>query len=434
MRDNPFENAIRQLEKAAKVMNLNKDILELLKTPDRILQVKVPLKMDDGSQKIFNGYRVQYNNWAGPYKGGLRYFPTVDLDEVKALAFWMVIKCAVAGIPMGGGKGGISVDSKAMSNTELERLTRAFCRALAPNIGPEVDVPAPDMYTNGQTMAWFADEYAKIVVAPSKNSLAVVTGKPIGKGGSAGREPATAKGGFFVMEELLIKEKILKQCFESLSMTYGAQDDRQNVKIAVQGFGNVGGIMAELCWRAGYKVVAVSDSHGGVFSEQGLNIGEVIKHKQSTGRVAGMNGTSELTNEQLLELDVDILVPAAFENQITKDNVERVKAKYIVELANGPITPEADEILAKNGIKSIPDVLANSGGVTVSYFEWQQNLEHSHWTEEEVFAKLREHIVPAFNRVWQLHQEKQIDLRTAAFCVALDKLQSMWYNAIAKEN
>jgi glutamate dehydrogenase/leucine dehydrogenase len=435
--NSPFDNAIKQLEKAAEAMNLNREVLELLKTPDRILQVKVPIKMDSGELKIFNGYRVQHNNWAGPYKGGLRYFPTVDLDEVKALAFWMTIKCSVAGIPMGGGKGGISVDSKTLSINELERLTRAFCRALAPNIGPEVDVPAPDMYTNSQTMAWFADEYAKAVINPVKNPYAVVTGKPLENGGSAGREAATAMGGFYIMEELLNRAQILKLVQDDMKSQRDLlreSNDRQNIRVAVQGFGNVGGITAKLCWEAGYKVVAVSDSIGAVYNDNGLDIGAVIKQKQSTGRVSGLDGINEITNQELLELDVDILVPAAFENQITKDNAEQIKAKYIVELANGPITPEADEILAKNGIKSVPDVLANSGGVTVSYFEWRQNLESQHWTEEEVFAKMKEHIVPAFGRIWQIHQEKQIDLRTAAFCYALERLQGLWYNKNAKEN
>lgn len=398
-------------------MNLDKEVLELLKAPDRILQVKVPIKMDNSELKIFQGYRVQHNNWAGPYKGGLRYFPTVDLDEVKALAFWMTIKCAVAGIPMGGAKGGISVDTKLLSANELERLTRAFCRALAPNIGPEIDVAAPDMYTNGQTMAWFADEYAKTVVNPVKNPYAVVTGKPIENGGIAGREPATAKGGFYVMERLL----------EKLGLS-----DKTQVTIAVQGFGNVGAIMAELCWRAGYKVVAVSDSSSAIYDASGLDIGAMFQHKKSTGKIAGFNGAQPISNEALLLLPVTVLIPAALENQIHKENADSIQAKAIVELANGPITSEADEILAKKGIKSAPDVLANSGGVTVSFFEWQQNLSGEKWTEEQVFEKLRGIIEPAFDDIWRIHEEKQIDLRTAAFVKALERLQKLWYNVSAK--
>ncbi len=426
--NNPFENAIKQLEKAAQVINLDAQVLELLKIPDRILQVKLPVKMDDGSLKIFEGYRVQHNNWAGPYKGGLRYYPTVDLDEVKALALWMTIKCAVAGIPMGGGKGGVTVNPKELSEGELERLSREFGKALAPNIGPKVDVPAPDVYTNSQIMNWVKESYRENKIKENgfeetekqkKEFEAVITGKALGQGGSLGRDRATAMGGFYVLQAMMETRLIA-----SLQPT-----------VAIQGFGNAGSVMAELCYAAGYKVVAVSDSQGGIYDSEGLDIKRVIEQKKSTGQIKGLEGITEITNEQLLELEVDVLVPAALENVITKDNAENVKAKFIVELANGPITPEADEILAKNGIKSVPDVLANSGGVTVSYFEWQQNMEDAYWTEEQVFDKLKQIIVPAFHEIWQIHKDRGIDLRTAAFVRALERLKGLWYNKdVSKTN
>ena len=415
--NNPFQNALQQLEKSAKIINLDMDVLELLKIPDRVLQVKVPVKMDNGKLTIFEGFRVQYNNWAGPYKGGLRYFPTVDLDEVKALAFWMTIKCSVAGIPMGGGKGGITVNPKELSVGELERLTKTFVRMIAPNIGARVDVPAPDVYTNSQIMEWLVDEFSKV---KGKEELAVTTGKPLHRGGSEGRDRATAMGGFYILQKLVETRFIASLPAQPI--------------IAIQGFGNAGSVMAELCCAAGYKVVAVSDSSAGIYNEQGLDIAKVVEYKKSTGKLAGFSGVKDISNAELLELAVDVLVPAALENQITIDNANQVKARLIIELANGPITPEADEILAKNGIKSVPDVLANSGGVTVSYFEWLQNIEGSHWTEEQVFAKLKELIVPAFLNIWQMHEEKKIDLRTAAFCLALSRLQKLWYDATMKLN
>ena len=411
---NQFENALQQLGKAAQAINLEEEVLTQLRTTDRILQIKVPVVMDDGSVKNFEGYRVQHNNWAGPYKGGLRYFPSVDLNEVKALALWMTIKCAVAGIPMGGGKGGITVDPKKLSPGELERMTKSLARALAPNIGAQVDVPAPDVYTNGQIMTWILDEYTKVT---GKEELALITGKPMDRGGSAGRDRATAMGGFYVLKALL--EKVNLNVAETA--------------VAIQGFGNAGGVMAELCYADGMKVVAISDSSGGVYNSAGLNIPELIKHKQSTGSVAGFLGAESVTNEALLELPVTILVPAALENQITGENAERIKAQYLIELANGPVTPEGDEILAKNGIKSVPDVLANSGGVTVSYFEWEQNIKSEKWTEADVLAKLKAIIVPAFEDIWTKHLNMKIDLRTAAFARALEKLRTLWYNDVRKE-
>ena len=407
-----FTNAMSQLDKAAKIVNLNSNVHALLQKPDKIIQVKVPVKMDNGELKIFEGYRVQYNNWAGPYKGGIRYFPSVDLDEVKALAFWMTIKCSVAGIPMGGGKGGITFNPKELSEAELERLTKAFAQAISNDIGPQIDVPAPDVYTTPQIMGWIVDAYTR---AKGKEELAVVTVKNLDKGGSKGRDRATAMGGFYVLSRLLEKAGL-----------------SSNVTVAIQGFGNAGSVMADLCFANGCKVVAVSDSRGGIYNPAGLDIKALEEYKKSTGKVEGFAGAQNINNEELLELPVDILVPAALENQITKNNATNIKAKFIVELANGPVTPEADEILAKNGIKSVPDVLANSGGVTVSYFEWVQNLENKYWTEEEVFVKLKEIIVPAFDKIWQMALDKNIDLRTSAFASALERLQNIWYTKNVK--
>lgn len=426
--NNPFENALQQLKKAGDVIQLEEEVIDQLKTPDRILQIKVPVVMDDGRVKNFEGYRVQHNNWAGPYKGGLRYFPTVDLNEVKALAFWMTIKGAVVGIPMGGGKGGVTVDPKKLSSGELERLSRAFGKALAPNIGPMVDVPAPDVYTTPEIMGWIKQSFVEsriqkmekcgcsVTDQQRRKFDAVITGKKVEDGGSLGRDRSTAMGGFYILQELL--NKIGQQPAET--------------SVAIQGFGNAGSVMAELCYEFGVKVVAVSDSQGGIYNPEGLDIKAVALHKQSTGTVQGFPGSENVTNEALLELDVNVLVPAALENQITEVNAQNIKAPYILELANGPVTPEADEILAKNGQKSIPDVLANAGGVTVSYFEWDQNMKGEKWTEEEVFAKLRDIIVPAFNEIWQKHEEKSIDLRTAAFVRALERLRDLWYNQVKK--
>jgi glutamate dehydrogenase/leucine dehydrogenase len=419
---NPFKNALKQLEKAAQVIELKKNVVELLKVPDRILQVKVPVKMDNGSLKVFEGYRVQHNNWAGPYKGGLRYFPSVDLDEVKALAFWMTIKTAVVGIPMGGGKGGVTVNPKELSENELERLSREFGRVLAPNIGPKIDVPAPDVYTTAQIMTWIKESFVEfkkgkakqcgcaISEEKEKKFRAVITGKPLDQGGSKGRDRATAMGGFYLLKRLIEKQLLI-----------------DTPTVAIQGYGNAGSVMADLCHAEGYKVVAVSDSKGSIYNDAGLDIEALNTHKQSTGSVRGFIDSKGLETADLLALEVDVLVPAALENQITEENAESIKAKYLIELANGPVTPEADVILAKNGIKSIPDVLANAGGVTVSYFEWQQNLDDNYWEEELVFEKLKHIMVVAFDEIWQIHEEKKIDLRTASFVKALQRLEKLWY-------
>ncbi|OGY93304.1 MAG: glutamate dehydrogenase [Candidatus Komeilibacteria bacterium RIFOXYC1_FULL_37_11] len=400
---NAYDNALRQLEKAANLINLDKEVLARLSSPEKVVMASLPIRMDDGSLKIFQAYRVQYNSARGPYKGGIRFHPQVDLDEVKALGFWMTIKCAVVGIPMGGGKGGVIVDPKALSLGETERLSRAWIRAFREIIGPEKDIPAPDVYTTPQIMAWMADEFSKLVGKPS---LGVVTGKPIEYGGSLGRGTATATGGFYVLEQAVAK--------------LGWKKDK--LKVAIQGFGNAGAIMAKLLYDAGYKVVALADSRAIIHNEHGLDVDSVAQYKEETKSLGGFKGSKEISREEFFALDVDILIPAALENQITKDNAGSIKAKLVVELANGPTTPEADEIMYKNNITLVPDVLANAGGVTVSYFEWLQNISNNYWSEEEVDKELKERMIPSFEAIWQMSIDKKTALRTAAFMVALDRI------------
>lgn len=396
--NNAFENALNQIDRAGKLAELSDDFLTLLKSPMRIVEVNIPVKMDDGKQQIFQGYRVQHNNWRGPFKGGIRYHQNVEMNEVKALATWMSMKTAVAGIPMGGGKGGITVDPKELSEAELERLTRGWVRAMAGVIGPEIDVPAPDVNTSPREMAWIADEFG---------SPAVVTGKPLEAGGSEGRGTATATGGYYVLDTL--RERLFLEPEAST--------------VAIQGFGNAGQIFAELCARHELKVVAVSDSRGGIYDPSGLDIKAVSEHKRQTGVVSDFPGAENITNEALLELEVGLLVPAALENVITGENAARVQAKVILELANGPVTPEADDILFERGIQVIPDILANSGGVSVSYFEWDQNMKNEHWSEQQVDDKLKELMTSAANQVWQRKEKHQTDLRRGAFILALERLR-----------
>ncbi len=400
---NPFENALKQLEKAADIMNLDKNIHEILKRPDRVLTVSVPVRMDNGDVKVFTGFRSQYNDALGPYKGGIRYHENVSLDEVRALSFWMMIKCATVNIPMGGGKGGIIVDSKKLSEGELERMSREYIRKIWREIGSDKDVPAPDMYTTPQIMGWMRDEYEKLV---GKSDPGVITGKAIADGGSEGREQATAQGGIYVTHELMEK------------MNWRVMD----TKVAIQGMGNVGGFMAKLLAKDGFKIVALSDSKGGVYSEDGLDLDTIFAHKEKTGTLTGIDGVHKISNAELLELDVDILVPSAMENQITADNAANIKAKAIVELANGPTTPEADEILSQNGVIVVPDVLANAGGVTVSCFEWEQNVKNLKWSEHEVLAKLKPIMVDAFNEVWETKEKYNVPMRTAAFVKAVERV------------
>ncbi len=399
-----FKGVIKQLNKTCEIMKIEYDELEILRKPDRIIEVSLPVMMDNGHIKVFTGYRVQYNNIRGPYKGGIRYHPKVNLDEVKALAFGMTIKCAVADIPYGGGKGGVTVDAKKLSRGELERLTRAYARGFADFIGPYKDVPAPDVYTNPQIMAWLMDEYSHI---KGENTPAVVTGKPVEIGGSLGRDTATSLGGFFVFEQVLKKKKI----------------NKNKISLAIQGFGNVGMNFAVIAYAAGYKIVAVSDSRGAIYDKQGLNIEQVLSHKQTTGSVINFNGLKNITNRQLLELPVDVLAPAALENVIDEKNAGRIKAKVILELGNGPVAQPAEVKLQKKGVLIVPDVLVNAGGVIVSYFEWVQNLRHYYWEQAKVEANLEKQIVGAFNKVWQV-MESQCgnDMRTAAYMVAAERL------------
>ena len=402
---NPFENAMKQLDRAARLVDFDKDFLEVIKHPEREVRANIPVKMDSGEIKVYEAYRVQYNSARGPYKGGIRYHQDTDINEVKALSFWMALKCAVIDIPLGGGKGGVTIDSKDLSEDELERLTRGWVRAMKDVIGPEKDIPAPDAYTGPREMAWIVDEYSHLV---GKDSSAVVTGKPIEIGGSAGRATSTAQGGYYMFEE--IKNRI--------------ELDPETTTTVIQGFGNAGQVMAGLLHHHGVKVVAVSDSRGGIHDERGLDIPKVVEHKNQTGSVVGFPGAHEISNADILELDCGILVPAALENQITKDNAANIKAKLILELANGPTTPEADEILFDAGVTVVPDILCNAGGVAVSYFEWVQNLGHEKWTEEEVFEKLRKLLVKAFNEVWEEAEKLNVDMRQAAFVHALRRIEA----------
>ena len=398
-----FANALKQLKQAASYAKIPSAIIEQLKKPERILQFSFPVTMDNSEVRVFEGYRVQYSSARGPYKGGLRYHPQTNLDEVKALAFWMAVKCAVVGIPLGGGKGGITVDPKKLSEAELEKLTRAFTRKLVPFIGPEQDVPAPDVNTTPQIMAWVRDEYERVV---GKKVPGVVTGKPLNFGGSQGRTPATAQGGMYVLEELIGKLKL----------------KTKQITMAVQGMGNVGGIMAQLLHQAGYHVVAMSDSKGGIYNPKGLDVPAVERFKKQTGSLKNFPGAKPVTNAQLLELPVTILIPAALENQITGKNAGRIKAKVVFELANGPTTPEADVKLAKRKVIVVPDVLANAGGVTVSYFELVQNIQQYYWNEREVIAKLKPIMVTAFRQIWQRAEQLKVPLRTAAYVIALERI------------
>ena len=348
---NPYQDAMHQLDKVSKVKNFGDDFIARLRIPDRDIRISIPVSMDDGTLKIFEGYRVEYNNTLGPYKGGIRYHPDTEINEVKALAFWMTLKCAVAGIPMGGGKGGITVDPHKLSKAELERLSRGWVKKLSDVLGPHKDVPAPDVNTTPEIMAWMADEYAKIT---GDKTRATFTGKPIHNGGSEGRGVATGLGGFYVFNILSKELNLPEKC-----------------KVAIQGFGNVGANAAEIFTQHGHIVIAVSDSKSAIYKESGLDLEKVEAHKKNTGALKDFEGAKNITNEELLELNCDVLIPAAFEDQITKDNADKIKAKVILELANGPTTPEADEILYQKNIPVIPDILANSGGVTVSYFEWE---------------------------------------------------------------
>ncbi len=405
-----FENTLKQINEAAEIMNLEEDILTILSHPKRIIQVSLPIRMDDGKVKVFDGFRVQHNDVAGPFKGGIRYHQQVDMEEVKALATWMTMKCSVVGIPLGGGKGGIIVDPKTLSTRELEQLTRRYINRVQHNIGPDMDVPAPDVNTNGQIMAWMTDEYMKL---GNINRRGVVTGKPLECGGSEGRAAATSQGGSIVWEEIA-KEKGIKP---------------GETRVVIQGFGNAGSHMARIMGEQGYKIVGVSDSKGGVYCEEGLDAPCVLKCKVEKGTVieceSQCGSCKQITNEELITADCDILVLAALENQVTEENAANVKAKYIIELANGPVTPEADKILEKNDVLVIPDILANAGGVTVSYFELVQNEAGYYWSADKVQRRLKPIMIKAYQRVSEMMQEYKCSMRQAAFISAMDRLSVM---------
>lgn len=405
---NPYEAVLRLLDIASQKLNLDPGLHETLKRPMRTIIVNIPIIMDNGSLQVFTGYRVQYNDVLGPTKGGIRYHPDLTLDEVVALSAWMTFKTAVTGLPLGGGKGGIRCNPKEMSKAEIERLTRGYARAMARNIGPNYDVPAPDVYTDSQTMAWIMDEYSDIV---GYNAFGVVTGKPVQVGGSLGRNEATSRGVMYTIEEAA----------KHLGL------ELKSATVAVQGFGNVGFHSARLLNELGCKIIAVSDSKGAILSAKGLDPLKVLDHKNQTGSVVGYKGSTQITNENLLELECDILVPSALENQITVQNAARIKAKIVAEGANGPTTPEADEILYKNGIFVIPDILANSGGVIVSYFEQVQNQMNYYWPEDEVTSKLQNTIVSAFKSVLDVAQTHKVNMRIAAYMNAIKRVSDAMF-------
>jgi glutamate dehydrogenase/leucine dehydrogenase len=400
---NPYESVLQLLQIAAKKLNLDSGIHEMLKRPMRTMIVNIPVVMDDGSIQVFTGYRVQYNDLLGPTKGGIRYHPELTLDEVVALSAWMTWKTAVTGLPLGGGKGGIRCNPKEMSPGELETLTRGYARAMARFIGPYSDVPAPDVYTDAQTMAWIMDEYSEMV---GYNAFGVVTGKPVHVGGSLGRNEATSRGVMYTVIDAA----------EHLGI------ELKGATVAIQGYGNVGYNAARLLNELGCKIIAVSDSKGGIYDLKGMDPTKVLEHKNKTGSVIDYEGCKNITNDELLELECEILVPSALENQITNTNANKIKAKIVSEGANGPTTPEADEILYKNGIFVIPDILANSGGVIVSYFEQVQNQMNYYWTEEEVRTKLKATITKAFKDVLAISLQYSVNMRVAAYMSAVKRV------------
>ena len=388
---------------AAKLLKLDPAVHSLLREPKRVIEVTFPVRMDNGQVKAFKGFRVQYNDARGPCKGGIRFHPQETLDTVKALAAWMTWKTACVGIPLGGGKGGVICNPKEMSSGELERLSRSYIDAIAVAIGPERDIPAPDVYTNPQIMAWMVDEFAKI---RGYNVPGVITGKPIALGGSEGRGDATARGAAYTIREAAKKLNI----------------PLKGATVAVQGYGNAGSYAAILLQEMGARIIAASDSKGGILSEKGFDANAVLQHKQKTGTVVGFPGTKAITNEGLLEEHCDILVPAALENVITSKNASRIRVKIVAEAANGPTTPEADDILFKNKVFDIPDFLCNAGGVTVSYFEWVQNMYGLYWPVEEVHERLDRIMTKAFNDVYDMHVKHNVTMRMAAYMLSVQRV------------
>ncbi len=400
---NIFRISQIQFDIAAEHLKLDAGLRQVLRTPKRVMEVSVPTKMDNGQVKVFTGYRVQHNMARGPAKGGVRYHPGVTLDEVKALAMWMTWKSATVNIPFGGAKGGVICDPKRMSKSELERMTRRYCSEILPIIGPARDIPAPDVYTDAQTMAWMMDTYAMTV---GYSAPGVVTGKPVSLGGSEGRNEATARGWLFVVEEACKAKKM----------------NLRGATVAIQGFGNAGSIAARLFTEKKAKVIAISDSRGGVYNTRGIDPYKAARYKERSGTVVGMPGTSRISNDDLLVMKCDILIPAALESVITLNTADLIKAKIIAEAANGPTTPHADEALAKRGIMVLPDILANSGGVTTSYFEWVQDLQNFFWTEAEVNANLETTMKRAFHEVHENARKHHVHMRTGAYILAVGRV------------
>ena len=400
-KNSAFQNALDQLASVKEQSGLEDDIYEQLKKPKRFIEVSIPVRMDNGKVKVFTGFRSQFNDARGPYKGGIRFHPQVSEDEVKALSMWMTWKTAVIDIPLGGGKGGVIVNPKELSAGELERLSRGYMRAIAPFIGERVDIPAPDVYTDPRIMAWMLDEYEQVV---GHKEPGVITGKPLSIGGSKARGYSTAQGGFYVLEELLGKIGLGKEA-----------------RISIQGFGNAGANMAEILSENGYKITAASDTKGGVGNPAGLDAKKLEEHKKNTGSVIGFVGGENL-NADILDIETDILILAALENVVTAENADKIKAKVILELANGPVSPEADEILNKKGVIIVPDILANAGGVAVSYLEQVQNAYMYYWSEEEVLSKLKEMMGKGFNDVWVAKESNRTSMRKGAYILAVARV------------
>ena len=407
-----FTDALRRLDEVAELIEVDPEVLERLRHPKSVVQVSIPIRLDDGGLQVFEGYRVRYDDTRGPTKGGIRFHPDVDVAEVKALAFWMTIKCAVVGIPYGGGKGGVIVNPKELSRLELERVSRGFVQALHDVLGPDTDIPAPDVYTNAMVMGWMTDEYSRI---ERRRVPGAFTGKPIEIGGSLGRDDATGRGAYY--------------CIKELEQVEGWNPSE--VTVAVQGFGNAGQHVAALLHQDGYRVVAVSDSQGAIHRPEGFDVPSLARNKNDTralravyceGTVCNLVEADTITNEELLELDVDLLIPAALEGVITADNADRIQARTIVEVANGPITSDADRVLREKGTTIVPDILANAGGVTVSYFEWVQNRNGMSWTLGEVHERLAEIMRREFSAVHGLASSLGVDLRRAAYAHALGRL------------
>ncbi|MFO7951965.1 MAG: Glu/Leu/Phe/Val dehydrogenase [Bacillota bacterium] len=411
VKDDTLRATLGLIKQSVELLGMSEDVFEHLRVPMRFVEAAIPVEMDDGSIKVFTGFRTQHNNVLGPYKGGIRFHPNSNADEVKALSMWMTLKCALVGAPFGGGKGAVVCDTNNMSAKEIEKTARGYVRAMGNVLGPETDIPAPDLYTNAQVMAWMADEYSTIMREPA---FGVVTGKPIAVGGCVGREEATSRGCVY----------IAKEAARTLAIPF------KGARVAIQGAGNVGGFAALLLAEEGCKIVGISDSQGGVYDPAGLDAKKVIEHKKKTGSLKGFPCSKEITNQELLTLDCDILIPAAMENQITANNAADVKAKIVVEGANGPTTPEGDQILKENNVLVVPDVLANSGGVTVSYFEWVQNNYGFSWDFATVDKHLKEKMVEAFNNVYGFYCERCVgsDMRTAAYMYAIKKIaEAMQY-------